>query len=71
MKNKSRISIVREKLRESFEWFCPPDRIPSNKKLYYEAIRIVKALDKLERKEKGKEKRVTKKFIKKLKKGKI
>lgn len=44
MKRKSLTVIIRDKLKESFEWFVPSDHIPSDKKLYYEALRIQKAI---------------------------
>lgn len=38
--------IIKDKLKETFDWYVPSDHIPSNKKLYYEAIRIRKAIEK-------------------------
>ncbi len=44
-KSKSLTVIIKDKLKETFEWFVPPNYIPSNKKLYYEALRIQKAIN--------------------------
>ena len=46
MKKQSLTMIIRDKLKETFEWLVPPDYIPSNKELYYEAVRIQKAIQK-------------------------
>jgi hypothetical protein len=46
MKKKSLTSVIKDKLTETMEWYVPPQHIPSNKKLYYEAIRIRKAIEK-------------------------
>ncbi len=46
MKKKSLTMIIRDKLKETFEWYVTPDRIPTDKQLYYEAIRIRKAINK-------------------------
>jgi len=45
-KTKSLAMVIRDKLKESFEWFVPPQYIPTNKELYYEALRIQKAIKK-------------------------
>lgn len=50
MKQKSTTSIILGKLIETFEWFIPPHKIPTRKKLYYEAQRIERALNKKEKK---------------------
>ncbi len=44
MKKKSLTMIIRDKLKETFDWYVPPDHIPTNKQLYYEALRIQKAI---------------------------
>ena len=50
MKNRSLTVIIKERLRETFEWYVSPSHIPSNKQLYYEALRIRKAIAKKSRK---------------------
>ena len=44
MKEKSLAVIIKEKLRETFEWYVTPNNIPTDKQLYYEALRIKKAI---------------------------
>ncbi len=44
MKKPSLTMIIKDKLKETFEWFVSPDQIPSNRQLYYEALRIQKAI---------------------------
>ena len=43
---KSLTMIIRDKLKETMDWYVPPDHIPDDKQLYYEAIRIRKAIEK-------------------------
>jgi len=45
-KKQSLTMIIRDKLRETFDWYVDPNHIPTDKQLYYEAIRIKKAIDK-------------------------
>jgi len=46
MKKKSITMIIRNKLKETMDWYIPPQYIPNDKQLYYEAIRIRKAIKK-------------------------
>ena len=44
MKKKSLTVIIRDKLKETMERYISPDQIPEPRQLYYEAIRIRKAI---------------------------
>jgi len=46
MKKKSLTTIIKEKLKETFDWYVPPNYIPIDKQFYYEAIRIRNAIKK-------------------------
>ena len=50
MREKSLTVIIRNKLKETFNWYVSPNNIPTNKQLYYEAIRIRKAVQRKRKK---------------------
>ena len=46
MKKKSLTTIIKNKLKETFDWYVDPNHIPTDNQLYYEAIRIKRAIQK-------------------------